>query len=230
MEHIGGGDLDGLLHSRTLTVPEVVEYSRQIAVALQAAHQAKLIHRDIKPQNVLVSQDSSGNPLLKLIDFGIAADHLGTQHTSMMRGGSVGFAAPEQWVYSGKDLDGRSDLYALGATMYRMLTGKMPYPEVFDIGGWIERVKQGPPPAPSELRADVPGPLSALILEMLAKRPEDRPADSSVVAARLMAMQTAPAESPREKTIRLTERVREAIAAPTVVEPAVVELPKTPKP
>ena len=75
MEYIPGGDLNGLMESRVLSVEEAIEYGRQIAVGLQAAHKAGLIHRDIKPQNVLVSEDESGSILLKLIDFGIAADH-----------------------------------------------------------------------------------------------------------------------------------------------------------
>src|SRR5262249_37121168 len=140
MEHVSGGDLAALMMARTLSIPEVIEAGRQVAIALLAAHQAGLIHRDIKPQNILVTRDSTGKPLFKLIDFGIAADQTSEQQTSVMRGGSIGFAAPEQWVKAGKELDGRCDLYALGATLYRMLTGRMPYSDVHDIGGWIQRV------------------------------------------------------------------------------------------
>ncbi|HEY3743381.1 MAG TPA: protein kinase [Bryobacteraceae bacterium] len=210
MEHIPGGDLSGMMETRRLSIPEVIEYGRQIAVALEAAHQSGLIHRDIKPQNILISQDSTGKTLLKLIDFGIAADQAGHQTTSVMRGGSIGFAAPEQWVKAGKELDGRADLYALGATMYRMLTGQMPYPDVYDIGGWIECVKQGPPVAPARLRADVPEPLSALILDMLALRPEARPADARTVATRLSTMQTV-VESPHIATLQMKRDLTEAI-------------------
>jgi serine/threonine protein kinase len=184
MEHITGGDLAGLMASRQLTVDEVINYARQIASGLEAAHAANLIHRDIKPENVMISHNSTGKVVLKLIDFGIAADHLSQQQTSVMRGGSIGYAAPEQWVKAGKELDGRTDLYSLGASMYRMLCGRMPY-EADDIGDWIEKVKQGPPIAPSRLRQDVPKPLSDLILEMLALRAEGRPADAATVIRRL---------------------------------------------
>ena len=203
MEHISGGDLGGLMDSRALIIAEVIEFGRQIAVALQAAHQSGLIHRDIKPPNVLVSQDSTGKTLLKLIDFGIAADHESNAQTSVMRGGSIGFAAPEQWVKAGKELDGRADLYALGATMYRMLTGQMPYPDVFDIGGWIERVKAGAPVAVGALRVDCPAALSTLVMEMLALKPEGRPANAAVVAARLAEMQTAPV---KRQTLRTDQQ------------------------
>ena len=206
MEHVAGGDLAALMETRALSVAEVIEYGCQIAVALQAAHEAGLIHRDIKPQNVMISQDSTGKPLLKLIDFGIAADHAIQQVTSVMRGGSIGFAAPEQWVRAGKQLDGRADLYALGATMYRMLTGRMPYPTAYDIGDWIEKVKQGPPEPPRQLREDVPAELSGLIMEMLALRPESRPSGADVVVSRLRAMQTRK-EAPRPVSSPEPERV-----------------------
>jgi len=209
MEHVSGGDLDSLMSSRQLSVAEVIEFSRQIAVALQAAHESKLIHRDIKPQNVMMSQDAQGKPLLKLIDFGIAADHLSTQNTSMLRGGSLGFAAPEQWALSGKELDGRCDLYALGATMYKMLTGSLPYSDVRDIAVWIVRAQKAPP-APSQLRRDVPAILSALILELLAFAPESRPASASIVAARLAAMQV---------TEPVPQRSRETTAPPSPPRP-----------
>ncbi len=184
MEHIAGGDLAGLMASRQVRVGEVIEYARQIASGLQAAHAAGLVHRDIKPQNVMLSQDSTGRTILKLIDFGIAADHLGNEQTSVMRGGSIGFAAPEQWVKAGKELDGRTDLYSLGASMYRMLCGRMPF-ESNDIGDWIEQVKKTAPVAPSRVRKDVPKALSDLILDLLSFRLEDRPADAGVVIQRL---------------------------------------------
>ena len=184
MEYIAGGDLAGLMAARQLRVDEVLEYSRQIAFGLDAAHTAGLVHRDVKPQNVMLSQDSTGRTVLKLIDFGIVADHLSTQQTSVMRGGSIGFAAPEQWVRAGKELDGRTDLYSLGATMYRMLCGRMPY-ESNDIGDWIDKVKKGPPVSPSQVRKDVPKELSSLVLDLLSLRPERRPANAATVIQRL---------------------------------------------
>ena len=207
MEHITGGDLAGLMAIRQPRVDEVIEYARQIALGLAAAHAAGLVHRDIKPQNIMLSQDSTGATVLKLIDFGIAADHLNHQQTSVMRGGSVGYAAPEQWVRAGKELDGRTDLYSLGASMYRMLCGRMPY-ESNDIGDWIEQVKKGPPVAPFHLRKDIPKPLSDLVVELLSLRPESRPADAATVIRRLGAIHTVKPYPPTlddlpAKTVRL---------------------------
>ena len=217
MEYISGGDLSKLMESRELTVEEVIEYGRQIAVGLQAAHQAGLVHRDIKPQNVLIGEDEAGRVRLKLIDFGIAADQLSRQQTSTMLSGSVGYAAPEQWLKAGKDLTGRTDLYALGATMYRMLTGQMPYPGVFDAGEFIGRTFEGPPVGVGELRAGVPAALTRLIAELLAPKVVDRPADAGLVAEWLEAMQRpvlVAAVPVPPVTIALPEPVRER----TVVE------------
>ena len=193
MEYIAGGDLAKLMDTRGVLNPgEVVECARQIAVALQAAHQSGLIHRDIKPHNILLSADAAGRTLLKLIDFGIAADNIRPSTTSVLRGGSIGYAAPEQWARSGRNLDGRADLYALGAVMYRMLTGQMPYPEALDLGEWIDQVRSGPPVAVGKLRAGVPAELSDLVMRMLSLRPEGRPADAGALIAELGPMATEP--------------------------------------
>ena len=208
MEYVPGGDLAGLLKSGTvLSVEDTIEFGRQIALALQAAHQAQLIHRDIKPQNILVGKDAAGKTLLKLIDFGIAADHVGPSSTNVMRGGSIGYAAPEQWARAGKELDGRADLYALGVTMFRMLTGRMPYPGAYDFGNWLDQVRAGPPVKVAELRPDVPTGLSELVCRMLALRPEGRPDNAGAVIEeldRLVAKRSG--KSPTREDSRITIR------------------------
>ena len=191
MEFVAGGDLAALMDTRPLSIDEVIESGRQIALGLDAAHRAGLIHRDIKPQNVLIGHDSPGKAVLKLIDFGLAKEHGNQEKTSVMRGGSVGYTAPEQWMRAGKHIDGRADLYSLGASLYRMLCGRMPFETGGDIGAWIERVEQGPPAAPLLLRADCPKALSNLILELLSAAPEGRPKDAATVVKRLEAIGTA---------------------------------------
>jgi len=178
MEHIDGGDLSKLMTARTLSVDEVLEFGRQIARGLAAAHAVGVIHRDVKPENALLTKDASGRPLVKLIDFGIAADHAGSQHTSVAKMGSIGFAAPEQWMKSGKDIDGRADIYALAATMYRLLCGRMPYEGATEPWPWLMRVQQGPPDAPGSIRGDCPGWLSDALMKALAALPENRPANA----------------------------------------------------
>jgi serine/threonine-protein kinase len=204
MEHIDGVELSKVMPpERIVSVHEAIEYGRQIALALQAAHEQRLIHRDIKPPNILYTWNAkTGQPLLKLIDFGIAADHAspGTASTAAMRPGSLGYAAPEQWMQVGRDLDGRADLYSLGVLLYAMLCSRMPYPRAetgTEVIAWLTRVTQGPPPAPPfELRADVPRSLSDLILRMLAVQPAGRPRDAAEVAAKLTALQGGSAVAP----------------------------------
>jgi serine/threonine protein kinase len=115
MEFMPGGDLNKLSEARRFfTIPEVAGYAVQIAEGLRAAHAIELIHRDVKPHNVLLAANKRK---AKLTDFGIAADHQNSKATSVVRGGSLGFAAPEQWTTSGRNLDGRTDIYSLGVTM-----------------------------------------------------------------------------------------------------------------
>lgn len=198
MEYVGGGDLDALIQSRPIAIDEAITFGRQIAQGLQAAHEAKLIHRDIKPQNILIGQDTAGRTLLKLIDFGLVKDHNSTGQTSVMRSGTLGYAAPEQWMRSGKEIDGRADLYSLGATLYRMICGRMPYQFADDIMPWMAQAMLTPPPAPETLRPGCPTELSALILQLLSPKPEGRPADAGEVIRRLDAItpSTQPAAAP----------------------------------
>ncbi len=124
LEYVEGGDLESLVEREGALPPEQVrEVGAQLCDALALAHEKGIIHRDIKPANVLLTP--RGMP--KLTDFGLAQDQHGT-HT--MTGALLGtplYAAPEQ-LKSGKHVDGRSDLYALGATLYTLAVGEMPRP------------------------------------------------------------------------------------------------------
>ena len=182
MEFMPGGDLNSLMQERRhFTIAEVAGYTVQIAEGLRAAHAIELIHRDIKPHNVLLAENKRK---AKLADFGIAADHKSVQATSVVRGGSLGYAAPEQWTTSGRNLDGRTDIYALGVTMYQMLTQVMPY-AVADIGGWIDAVRTTTPVHVNRLREDVPEDINRLVMQMIEVRREHRPADIESVLASL---------------------------------------------
>ena len=239
MEYVPGGDLAHLIQSRTrLTCDEAIEFGRQIAIGLQAAHRAGLVHRDIKPQNILTGQDShTGKPQLKLIDFGIAADHSSAQTTMAMRAGSWGYSAPEQWTKVGRELDGRTDLYSLGAVMYQMLAGQMPYPGATEQDSWIDSVKGGPAVPVNQIRADVPAELSRLIDELLAFRPEARPDDAGAVIGRVEWMQEAmkqpkPAAAPQYPPTQPMPPPDPNWKAPTVKEipqPARVTIKKQPQ-
>jgi serine/threonine protein kinase len=185
MENMVGGDLESLIRrTGRFKVEDAVWYGLQIAQGLAAAHAAGLVHRDVKPENVLLSADPRE---AKLTDFGIVAERDVSSPTSVLRGGSIGYAAPEQWHLAGKYLDGRSDLYSLGVTLYRMLTGHMPFGEV-EIGEWIERVRTTSAPAIRSLRADVPEALERLVGELLLADRDKRPPSAAAVIERLKAL------------------------------------------
>ena len=202
MEFMPGGDLNKLMQERRFfTIAEVAGYSAQIAEGLRAAHAIDLIHRDIKPHNVLLAENKRK---AKLADFGIAADHQSSQATSVVRGGSLGYAAPEQWTTAGRNLDGRTDIYALGVTMYQMLTQCMPYPAA-DIGAWIESVRTTQPIHANKLREDVPEDLNRLVMQMIEVRREHRPPNIETVVECLKPYADA-SDWSRSSTLRVPDR------------------------
>ena len=181
MELLPGPSLAELLKADgPLPIEAVRRYGAQAAAALHAVHEAGVVHRDIKPANLVI--DSSGN--CRLVDFGIAlgsvADHTLTEHGAII--GSAAYLAPEQAV--GGRADMRSDLYGFGCLLMTLLTGRPP----FDDDSPVEilgRHLNDAPPRPSDRRADVPADLDALVMQLLAKQPEHRPASADEVATRL---------------------------------------------
>ena len=222
MENMVGGDLEALIQrTGRFPVEDAVSYGLQIAQGLAAAHAAGLVHRDVKPENVLLGADPRD---AKLTDFGIVADRDVASPTSVLRGGSIGYAAPEQWHMAGKYLDGRADLYSLGVSMFRMLTGQMPFGEL-DIGEWIGQVGASAAPLLRTLRPDAPESLERLIAELLATDRDKRPGSAGVVIDRLKAIGTAaerPAtveEPPRRKTEDLAAHLVDPQRRPTPLPP-----------
>ena len=208
MEFVDGGDLDTLINQQgALGIPEAMDIALQMAQGLKAAHDAGLIHRDIKPENVLLDR-SGGRLQAKLIDFGIAADHTATTGSKSVVMGSVGYAAPEQWLSSGKNQDARTDLYALGATLFRMLTGRKAFEDVDDVLPFLHRASSMPAPRPGALRPGIPAALDQLVAELLAPQRENRPPNADAVIARLEAL------------------LRPAPVAPPPAVPAVPQLPE----
>ncbi len=175
MEYIDGGDLDLIVErGGPMAWVRAANYIRQASHGLQHAHECGLVHRDVKPGNLLL--DRAGT--VKLLDLGLArifhesTDDLTTGRDSKTLLGTVDYLAPEQALNS-HDVDIRADIYGLGATFYFLLTGK----GLFEDGTVAQKLSwhlHRPPHPIGDLRPDVPADLIAIIDKMLAKRPEDR--------------------------------------------------------
>jgi serine/threonine-protein kinase len=153
----------------------------QLARALGYAHKQGVVHRDFKPSNVLLTM--AGTP--KITDFGLAKLMGSTSQTqSGTILGSAPYMSPEQ--AAGKPADERSDVYALGITLYEMTTGRTPF-EGDTASLLVQHITQTPPP-PHELCAEIPLGLETLILSMLAKDPDKRTRDLEAVARQLAVM------------------------------------------
>jgi eukaryotic-like serine/threonine-protein kinase len=176
MELLDGKPLSRLLRAeRRLPPARAAEIAAQIAEALDAAHRGGLVHRDLKPQNVMLIDRADGGDFVKLIDFGVAkaADHatLETRPGEIL--GTIGYMAPEQ--IHGAELDGRADLYAAGVLAYQMLTGVAVF-EDRGLPAMIHDHLHAAPVLPSERAPDmaIPNALDAAVLRCLAKKREDR--------------------------------------------------------
>jgi serine/threonine-protein kinase len=175
MEVIEGRSLKELILTRgALPVDTAIGYAKQLLEALRFAHRHGIIHRDIKPHNVLVSADQhvkANEPRLKVTDFGIAR-HGASQMTeagSIM--GTAQYLSPEQ--ARGAPVTAASDLYSAGVVLYEMLTGKVPFTGDSAIEIAMKHVNELPRP-PSNLRSEIPPELDQIVLRALAKEPEDR--------------------------------------------------------
>ncbi len=169
MEYIDGKNLKDLLKKRNkLTVTEVVDIMSQIADGLSVAHDSYIIHRDIKPQNIMILE----NGLVKITDFGIAMAMNATQLTqtnSVM--GSVHYLPPEQ--ASGKGSTLKSDIYSMGILMYELLSGTLPYRGENAVEIALKHLKE-PLPSIREELPDIPQSVENIILKAAAKNPKNR--------------------------------------------------------
>jgi len=173
MEYVEGKHLKALLKKRgKLTVPEVIDIALQITNGLSVAHDSYIIHRDIKPQNILILE----NGLIKITDFGIAVAMNATQLTqtnSVM--GSVHYLPPEQ--ASGKGATLQSDIYSIGILMYELLTGKLPFRGDNAVEIALKHLKEPMPSIRDEL-PDIPQSVENIILRATAKNPKNRYSDA----------------------------------------------------
>lgn len=179
MEFVQGETLSSLLRKGPLPVSRTVELLTQLAAGLSHAHQKSIIHRDIKPDNVILT---SHGP--KIMDFGLARLEGATTITQTgIAIGSPHYMSPEQGLGE-RELDGRCDQYALGVVAFEMLTGEKLFEGDQPVQIVVKQVKE-PPRSPSALRPEVPDQLSRIVLRMLSKKREDRFASMDQVVAQL---------------------------------------------
>ncbi|MDC0676284.1 sensor histidine kinase [Sorangium atrum] len=172
VEDFGGESLDRLLGA-PMKVDRFLELAVRIVAGVAELHQRDVIHKDLKPQNILVN---AATGQVKLTDFGLASRLSREQSPAgppRLIEGSLPYLAPEQTGRMNRAIDSRTDLYALGVTFYEMLTGRLPF-EARDPLEWVHCHVARVPPPPSVLVPELPGVLSALVLKLLAKMAEDR--------------------------------------------------------
>jgi serine/threonine protein kinase/beta-lactam-binding protein with PASTA domain len=199
MEFVDGSDLKSLiLRYKQLPVQQVLQIGSAIAEGLDAAHQLGMVHRDVKPQNIMVTHDSTA----KITDFGIAKSGLSTAQTETgVTFGTADYISPEQ--ARGQSATAQSDIYALGVTIYESLTGQLPFTGDNAVAVAIQHVSSKPPPIRRH-NPNVSPALEQLIMRALAKNPADRPSTAKEFARLLRAQEesevrdTAPLQ-PRRK-------------------------------
>jgi len=179
MEYLDGRTLKELLVKNGPTpIPIAIDYARQILGALAFAHRNAIVHRDIKPHNIVVGGDGR----LKVTDFGIARSGASQMTEAGSIVGTAQYLSPEQ--ARGAPVDPRSDIYSLGVVLYEMLTGKVPFSGDTPVEIAMKHLSQVPEP-PSKLRDGIPHDLDAVVMRALAKDPEQRYATAEEMDADL---------------------------------------------
>ncbi|MEV5600461.1 tetratricopeptide repeat protein [Streptomyces sp. NPDC052299] len=186
MELLDGRNLSQLLEDNEqhpLPVDDIVDIAEQVADALGYTHQQGIVHRDLKPANIMRLSDGT----VKICDFGIARPGHGIPVTSRLTGvgiamGTPHYMSPEQ--ISGGQVDHRSDLYSLGCVLYEIATGAPPF-DLEDSWGILVGHRDTPPEPLRSHRAELPGFFDRVVLDLLAKTPEERPADAHDLRRRI---------------------------------------------
>ncbi|HEY2327638.1 MAG TPA: Stk1 family PASTA domain-containing Ser/Thr kinase [Gaiellaceae bacterium] len=224
MEYLDGRTLKELLVRNGPTpIPIAIDYARQILGALAFAHRNGIIHRDIKPHNIIVGRDGR----LKVTDFGIARSGTSQMTEAGSIVGTAQYLSPEQ--ARGAPVDPRSDIYSLGIVLYEMLTGKVPFTGDTPVEIAMKHLSQIPAP-PSELRADVPHDLDAVVMRAIAKDPEQRYASAEEMEADLarVARGVAVSHETEEAMTQVLSGVGISTAATMVQRPRGTGMPPTP--
>jgi serine/threonine-protein kinase len=229
MEYLSGVDLGALLEQRgPLPVDETVDYVLQACEAIAEAHALGIVHRDLKPANLFLTRRPDGSPLVKVLDFGISKAATGldgpghdkslTKTDTMM--GSPLFMSPEQ-VKNAKQVDVRTDVWALGVILYQLLTGRSPF-EADTVLSLCAAILTEDPPPPASVRSDIPPVLDALILKCLQRPLESRVQSVAELAQGLAPYGSAHATQHVERILKLTSAGVASTGAPRPSAPVAV--------
>lgn len=220
MEYIEGQSLKKLIQEEgAIPVPRVCSIVKQVAAALEAAHRLGMVHRDIKPDNIVLVQTPQGEQA-KVLDFGIAKikeGRLGDTAGMTLTGtgvviGTPQYMSPEQAMGKrGDELDGRSDLYSLGVVMYQMLSGDLPFKADTTMEMLLAHLQKLPAPIRTlHPELQIPEALASVVMSMLEKKPESRPRSARALI----------------EQIELAERATPSPGATRVVQPQSVYSPR----
>jgi serine/threonine-protein kinase len=207
IEYVDGETLANRIARAPMSTAEVVKYADQCLSALSYAHKQSITHRDIKPANMMLTPDG----VVKLMDFGIARSSVGKDGSLTSTGttlGSLNYMPPEQ--VRGESADARSDIYSFGASLYEMLTGKLPFDSDSQYALMTAQLNTDPPP-PITLRSDLPQALNQIIMMCMAKDPDRRFQSADALRA---ALKTVPVQPlPPSNTTAIPDRTPTATSS-----------------
>ncbi len=222
MQLIDGEPLDRILETGPISPLRTLRIARLVASALSETHAADVVHRDLKPTNIVWRRDRNGDDRITLVDFGIAVCKPGNADaTRLTTNGVIGtpnYMSPEQ--AHGEVVDHRADLYALGCIMFELLTGQPP----FEGSGFeVLLAHLGRPiPVPSEKQPDVPEVVDRLVMHLMAKKPDDRPRSADELVELIdEALRSLEGRAPAPDATVHAPRAKRKSAAPTLHEKAV---------
>lgn len=203
MEYVRGRTLKDIVkRGAPLRIRDAIAYSCQILLALDHAHSNSIVHRDIKPHNIIVTDEGD----IKVTDFGIArATNAGSLTEAGVIMGTVAYFSPEQ--AKGKDIGPQSDIYSLGIVMYEMLTGRVPFRGDSAISVALQHI-QDEPRLPSRINPAIPRTLERVVLKAIAKDPRDRYVTALAMLEDLRSIE--PPDESLERMVRGTRDVRAA--------------------
>lgn len=216
MELLRGTSLRDILdRDGRLPLDRAVEIFVNVCAGIDRAHQLGVVHRDIKPDNIMVDERPDGSVQVKVVDFGIAMlQDMGAASRLTGTGmvlGTANYMSPEHC--RGDEMDARSDIYALGVTLFEMLTGRVPFSASIPSAVIVAHVNE-PPPWPRVLRPDLPPAVERVVLDALAKRPDDRPRTAGELSRRLVAAATGAVSPSNAPTVPVPGVTTDERAAP----------------